>query len=373
MRNRLVAAAVAGVAAAAVLSLAAPGAMASGPFAATQAAHRWHNISPASSAGHLNDRLTAVSCYAPNGCLAVGIQQHQSIARLLTGTRWSTKFSDLPDLVNQISCASARSCMATGFTGHLLATSDHWNGTSWTVEKTVNPAGSSVVELDGVSCPAAGFCVAIGEYLGSLRPLTPFAEFWNGKRWRMQAVPGPPGKTFVNFASISCPSGHYCVAVGAYHRGVFADVWNGAGWKAQLISRPAPVTKSLASVSCPSAHACLAVGAGYAAAWNGSKWQATRVQPVVPKGSNASLNSVSCAFATDCEAVGHAGDKAGVIAEQWNGKKWFVQHGPAAPAGFYNANLSGVSCVSPVNCVAVGYSSPTSSTPFPRLLAFRYW
>ena len=39
-----------------------------------------------------------------------------------------------------------------------------WNGTSWTLQHTASPAGSTVHLLGSVSCAQAGGCTAVGDY-----------------------------------------------------------------------------------------------------------------------------------------------------------------------------------------------------------------
>lgn len=41
-----------------------------------------------------------------------------------------------------------------------LTLAEAWDGTSWSIQPTVNPAGFS--ELSGVACRSAGVCTAVG-------------------------------------------------------------------------------------------------------------------------------------------------------------------------------------------------------------------
>ncbi len=374
MRTGFIVGAVAGVAAAGGLLAVAPGAMASGPQAATKVIHRWHDISPQPGSKASLEPLSSVFCFPSGKCLAVGSRGNASISRFWTGTRWSPRYAGLPDQADAASCATASSCMAVGDVevGHeLLGSAEHWDGTSWSVQPIVLPADATFAFLDGVSCPAANSCIALGGYLAGKQPFIPIAESWNGQRWAMQVVPGPPRKTFASFSALSCSSVRSCVAVGMYQRGAFGETWNGVSWKAQLIPQPGQATAEPDAVSCTSATSCVTVGgsndgAAFAAHWNGRKWG--EMPPITPKAGSldTELRDVSCASATDCEAVGLTADAEGVLAELWNGKKWFVQH----TAEFSGGGLGGVSCLSPVNCIAVGSYEPPNSLQFP--LAFRY-
>lgn len=377
MRNRFLAGAIAGVVAAGGLSVVAPGAMASGPQVGARAVHRWHDISPQPGPASKSETLSSVFCFASGKCLALGTLGNADISRLWSGTHWSAKLHHLPAELAAASCATARSCMAVGkFAGGGLITAEHWNGTKWRVQNMAVPAGATFASMDGISCPAANSCIAVGGYLpGNKFPFIPIAERWNGERWTMQVIPGPPRKTFAGFVALSCPALRSCVAVGMYERGAFGETWNGVRWQGRLIPQPGQAEAEPAAVSCTSVTSCLTVGtsnnaSAFAAHWNGKKWG--EVPPITPKDGvlDTELRGVSCASAIDCEAVGFfapiSNDAPTGLAELWNGRKWFVQH----TAAFDEGPLGGVNCLTPVNCIAVG--TRESSTTLPSVLAFRY-
>ncbi len=80
-------------------------------------------------------------------------------------------------------------------------TSEHWNGTAWTVEPSQGG--------EAVSCTADNACTAVGS-AGTL------AARWDGTSWTNQAVPTPSGATAIALTSVSCASASACVAVGTY-------------------------------------------------------------------------------------------------------------------------------------------------------------
>ncbi len=68
-----------------------------------------------------------------------------------------------------MSCVE-RACIAvgnwsTGYGGDLpeYTLAEHWDGFRWTVQTTPNPSGSSLSELDAVSCTSPRACVAVGQ------------------------------------------------------------------------------------------------------------------------------------------------------------------------------------------------------------------
>jgi hypothetical protein len=134
---------------------------------------------------------------------------------------------------------------------------------------------------------------------------------------------------------------------------------------------PGASQSSFNSVSCANATACTAVGfyvnqsnilATLAEGWNGSAWV---VEPT-PSLIGGTLQSVSCTGPARCVAVGYqylegtlsAGYQEGVaLAERWNGSTWSILPTPAAgspSANVFLNELSTVSCTSPTACLAVG-------------------
>ena len=118
-----------------------------------------------------------------------------------------------------VSCTSPRACTATGTAfGSSPTLAERWNGKRWRIEPTPNPPGYqtsfSVVALDGVSCTSSTACTASGQYTpgGSAAY---FAEAWHGKSWRLEATPVPAGFTSGALGSVSCVPAR-CTAVGAY-------------------------------------------------------------------------------------------------------------------------------------------------------------
>ena len=93
--------------------------------------------------------------------------------------------------------------------------------------------------------------------------------------------------------------------------------WNGTQWARQLT--PNPVASSdgaipdfqLTDVACAAVSSCEALGSYYAEglnypfveSWNGSRWSLHEFGP--PQLFDEALDSISCASASFCAAVGH--------------------------------------------------------------------
>jgi len=299
-----------------------------------------------------------------------------------------------------ISCANARTCIATGVKERRLGPlpffvkvghPDEADGRG-RVGNPRSPATPPRAEESGslgpgpvageatgpvyalftsVSCPTHTFCIAVGSHFrGSGNP-APLAEAWTGDRWHLLATRAPRTRRDLGstLSSVSCRSPRACIAVG-YHQarsgvGTLAEAWNGTRWRILRSSQNMPGARVslLTAVSCSAPSACTAVGdfagrsgsGALAERWNGSAW---RIQPaagrVIPSGS--ALSGVSCPTARSCIAVGGAqGGASGVtLAEIWNGATWRLLPSPN-PSNTVASTLDSVSCRSAGRCMAVGF------------------
>jgi hypothetical protein len=169
------------------------------------------------------------------------------------------------------------------------------------------------------------------------------------------------------FAGASCASVTSCTAVGwstpttAGRSQLLAEQWDGSRWAIQPTANPVTPQGALYGVSCASATNCNAVGVyqqgtdgpslPLAEHWDGTSWTVKRV-PLPSLASEGQLEGVTCTAASDCVAVGTYGGNTGLLAEHWNGSRWTVQTLPL-PAGT-GFSLSSVSCWEPGQCTAVG-------------------
>jgi hypothetical protein len=118
-------------------------------------------------------------------------------------------------------------------TSTLLNQVMHWNGRTWAQAATPDPDGTGPGannQLIGLSCTAPGNCWAVG-YSGSVSGGTGTilnqALRWNGARWSLHAIPDPAGtgNGDVNHLNgVNCPSAGFCWAVGDRQHAGGADV-----------------------------------------------------------------------------------------------------------------------------------------------------
>ena len=349
--NQGAAAAVNSVSCASAGNCAAGGSYADGSISATQQAFvasevngTWHAaIEVPGTAG--GGAVNSVSCASAGNCAAGGSYADGSgheqafVASEVNGT-WHAAI-EVPGtaILSQglgaealsVSCASAGNC-ATG--GWYVDSSNHFqafvatevNGT-WRAARevagTLDQGGGA--QVNSVSCASAGNCIAGGFYhynhtAGSQEAFV--ASEVNGTWHAAIEVPGiaalNQGEAAVN--SVSCASAGNCAVGGFYsdssrQQAFVASEVNGTWHAAREVAGTLnQVDAAVNSVSCASAGNCAAAGyysnrgqAFVASEVNGT-WHAAIEVPGIAalnQGDDAAVNSVSCAMAGNCAAVGY--------------------------------------------------------------------
>jgi hypothetical protein len=366
--------------------------------------------------GSTGSGFSAVACTTAGACTAAGSYLNSSgtslnLAERWNGTSWAIQSVPSPagaldsELV-AVSCISATACTAGGdylssaaavrgsrpdSAGPDITLAETWNGSSWTVQATPNPAGTLVDGFLGLSCVTSGACAAVGSYAtaADLAGLG-LAEARSGTKWKIQSSVSPAGANPSQLTSDSCVTARHCVAVGFYDKSTtvtdtLAETWNGSRWRIEATPNPAGQTASaFNAISCASARSCVAVGgtvkgsgneAPMAETWNGSKWT-VRKMPAPAHNAGVSVNGVSCTAAGACTAAGfydtHSGAEV-ALAERWNGAKWTIQKLPSvAKLTLFNS----VSCTSARACIAVGFLNKTGkgdAQPFAEAWNGKSW
>jgi hypothetical protein len=377
------------------------------PSGATQPlAERWNGTSWAIQPtprlpGGAQSQLIGVSCTSATGCLAAGYsypnggnnnQSPATLAERWNGTAWRVEHTPNPpgpatSELNAASCVSRSACIAVGNTSNSqvasLTLAQRWNGRTWAIQPTPSPADGG--NLIGVSCPSRSSCLAVGGHGNPFTtgPLGTLAERWNGRGWRIQPTPNPPGGAWF-LLSVSCTSPSVCTAVGGRlvptrtGLATLAERWNGHTWSIQPTPNPpGHGFKLLTSVACTSRSSCMAVGNEFdttgenlgtlAERWDGRTWQIVPTFKPAPAGRGAALNGVACTSASACTAVGQQ-TLTKTLAERWNGRTWQVQATPNPPGG-QNIFLASVACPTSSACTAFGLNLTGSG---PLTLAERW-
>jgi hypothetical protein len=363
----------------------------SGNAIAAAAPSGWALQATPNPIGARNTFLAGVSCTAPTACVAVGYSISTSnavttLAEQWNGSAWSILSTPSPlgsviSSLAAVACTSAIACTAVGDSfnaANVKSTLDErWNGTTWSVQPTPDPAGTSNSTLVGVACSVSTSCIAVGSYTKtpSGHPFT-LAESWNGIAWSIVTTPNPPANRGASLLSVACSSGSACTAVGNWFNSsntevTLAERWSGTAWSIQTTLNPTTHLSELFGVACSSATSCMAVGSDINTSilqvalverWNGSTWSVVAT-PGIAGSQGAALQAISCATVKGCNAVGDNINGAGVevtLAEKWNGTAWSVKATPN-PATATASDLLAVSCTTKA-CTASGAYS-TSSPP----------
>jgi len=339
---------------------------------------RGWSITPSPNPRAGNGALNSVSCPTTSVCTAVGLHVRASglgvtLAERRSGGVWTVQPTPNPrgaaaSALNGVSCPSGSACTAVGEffagSGAQLTLAERWNGRAWRIQSIPNPPGARHSLLAAVSCASPSSCTAVGGRDTSAGAGLTLAEQWNGRSWHITPTPNPAGSRFSFLNDVSCTAPSSCTAVGAKFDavgnplGTVAERWDGTSWVIQPTPDSAQAGAGLLGVACAGPSSCTAVGGlnagGLAERWNGASWSLQAVP--APAGAQfAQLVSVSCAVSS-CEAVGGYVDSSGAfvpLGERWNGRAWRVQSTPNPPQASGNG-LSGVSCPSASDCTAVG-------------------
>ncbi len=342
--------------------------------------------------GARTSELQGVSCASATACTAVGFYDNTSrtsasLAEAWNGSAWAIQRALSPagaigSSLNAVSCAAPDACIAVGgYVDHPgtlgLPQAESWNGSAWTLQHVPVPAGARAASLSAVSCSSPDACTAVGFYLPQHGNQRALAERWNGKSWTIQAIPKLGIISF--FLGVDCTSASTCTAAGWYNTGVgnarpLADAWNGTSWHVQKVPLPAGTHGgALSAISCTSATACTATGTVFgsppgpfgamAERWNGKSWRFQTVPN--PPDASASMgeitaDAVACRSATSCVAAGNytPDSQELTFGEAWNGTTWSLQQ-IDLPPGATDEFLSGASCAA-AHCVLVGsYFGPS--------------
>ncbi len=351
---------------------------------------RWALQQVPGPAGATGSKLLGVSCPAPTSCVAVGgygdsAGEGLTMAEAWDGSNWRVEATPNPagDTgagLAGVSCTSVASCTAVGdyddSGGGSQVLAERWNGQSWSIQPTPDPATASHAGLASVSCTAVN-CIAVGTSGSSPLAPTALSEVWDGARWTIEPAPGPAGSTGSSLLGVSCAAGA-CTAVGSFEHGTnsvgvpLVEHWSGTGWSsAASASPPSASISRIAALACAPNGACTAVGTAETGAgataplvesWSGSAQAGATIEAAQdPAGSpNAELSSVSCTFGGQCVAVGFYYDPQSradhPLVEMSGGGLWHIVALPQVPDPSAGAELRSVSCTSASACTAVGQS-----------------
>lgn len=315
----------------------------------------------------------------------VGGQVSVSLAGMVTTTSTSTtsttpSWDAFPKVSLEAASCSGGSCIAVGEKDLseqvALPFAERVVAGAWRQDQLPQPSRTTrrMSSLNALSCWSASGCVAVGSFFPSCCAVKPFAERLTGSGWQIQRHVGPFG---YQPTALSCPDARFCISVGDGADRAAVVQWNGNRWVRDPTPDPntdpntdleSGQSVNLSAVSCTDSRDCVAVGDWVVPSENRYRPLAEIYQdgrwviqsPKAPKGSSYSLQSVSCAAATECMAIGYSGPvptprgrvkRARQLAELWNGQQWIAQRLPRLPGP---SVLDSVSCATPASCTVLG-------------------
>lgn len=333
------------------------------------------------------DNFKGVSVVGPNNVWAVGGAgdgqgDDRNLIEHWNGSQWHTVASPHPGdgsgTLLGVDALDASDVWAVGYHGYQLngnannhTEAMHWNGFSWSVATTPQPAHDS--RLVAVSALAYNDVWAVGNSTHRVDPnvgIRTLVVHWDGSSWTRSGATDTidvPGAYRTYITGVIAISANNVWAVGYYslsqngHTHAVAWRWNGQHWNRVAFPDFAPaIDSAFYSVSAVGPGSIWAVGEyedspvkPLIANWNGSGW----TQYTAPDaGFTYRLNSVSVASANDVWAVGGdlwEEDGQNAVILHWNGIWWTQQ---SAPNAAEYRTLEAVSTGGSGNPWAVGYS-----------------
>ncbi|HEV2376825.1 MAG TPA: hypothetical protein VGS19_32210 [Streptosporangiaceae bacterium] len=302
--------------------------------------------------------VLSVSCGAAGNCSAGGFYSdaaghQQAFVATETGGTWHTA-QEVPGTatlnaggyaaINSVSCAAAGACGAGGYYAStsvagiptvqalvVTETGGTWH-TAQEVPGTAALNAGGYAAVSSVSCSAAAYCSAGGEYTNSTPATEAFVVSLHGGTWKTAHEVGgigalnSTGLAVVN--SVSCVSPGNCSAAGAYEDAnfdsqAFAVGQSGGTWgTAQEVPGTAALDQgspgaSAVSVSCGAVGDCSLGGyysdasgqeQAFVASEASGTWGTAEEVPgtaALNAGGAAGTDAVSCPSAGNCSTGGH--------------------------------------------------------------------
>jgi hypothetical protein len=305
-----------------------------------------------------NSTFASVSASGPDEAWAVGTFMNQKaintpLAEHRVGTTW-TRVA-VPETAGQgatlsgVDDLSPDNAWAVG-TSNGLTLIEHWNGTTWSIVPSPDPAsgtpgdGDMLTSISGTGPDdlwAAGW-----ETNEATMRITMLFEHWNGTTWTAVTTPTPGGIALA-ITAIS-PGNVWAVGEAGLPAAAAAAHWNGTKWSSVPadVNIPGASQTQLTGVSADGAGDVWASGYGvdpghnfrvpYVLHWTGTKFVMTTVPNPSTKvgnvgGEGSLLNGIQVLSPTDAWIVGATFGLNGAtrtLTEQFNGTTWTIAPSP---------------------------------------------
>jgi hypothetical protein len=294
-----------------------------------------------------------------------------------------------PQLI-AVACASNTTCIAVGpyyessdgsyyFQSLFTVGTEVGGAWSWSSPTTVTPDSTGYGSLNGIACPSATTCIAVGsDQTGTtLRPEYTVISNQNGTWTAAVATQVALGsQDNPVFQSVACPSPTQCILLGTNDGPMFSTAQlQGGSWQVSSpVAIPTSAPTDLIAVSCPSLTSCMAVGTEQVASSNeevvesgeltSGVWNWAGPTVISPDANGGGiLFGISCPTETDCVADGNAyssqsGElEADIVTTgrdvggnwQWTQSEDLDNGGASSPG-----DIGPISCSTDLHCMLVG-------------------
>jgi streptogramin lyase len=326
-------------------------------------------------------------------CVAVGSYDESGgdqdgLIETLSAFVWTPMAAALPSNaianqrteLNSVSCAAPGVCMAVGEyidkQGNEEPLIESLASGVWTPSPGPAPGGSVAAAFDGISCPAAGSCTAVGDYLGSDGKGHGILAILSGGAWITTDAPLPAGGSQAALSAVSCPDSGDCMASGSFSASgggtlPLIETLSASVWSASEPPIPPDATTSpsnsefleLNGISCSSVGTCVAVGDYVATSGNPHGSLGLLFETLSPDTSpvagfegspSAELLGVSCPSGGTCTGAGARGDGNGLLLPNIPTEPPSAAPLPSNANATTEAELVGISCSGSSACLAVG-------------------
>jgi hypothetical protein len=278
--------------------------------------------------------------------------------------------------LNGISCPSAGNCVAVGTAsaeGGYDALVETLTGGTWTPTEFNQGLPSPV--LNGIWCATLSSCIAVGLTNATSNMPSALIETWAGATWTpMTSGLSPGGAVTTTLNAISCVSSTSCVATGSYTdsggdtHALFESLSGGTWTPATAVDPAGATSLGVQSVQCFAATSCFAVGY-----WGPNDTTSNGLLETLSGSTwtastiqyGVDLRSLWCASSTSCIGVGYGPD-GNSVTETLSGTTWGSAPLPGIGDGGTGNGVVGISCASDItSCVAIGgWRPPGSSYPY---------
>jgi hypothetical protein len=294
--------------------------------------------------------------------------------------------------VSYVACATTPYCSAVGVYKDALGRQLVWvsNEAKGVWSNAVEIPGTALLtvgnvsDVNGIACPAAGSCTAVGDYTDADGNLQGFVvDEVNGAWGDAQQT---PGLGFLNVGgaattlAVSCSTPGNCSAGGTFadaagHLESFGVREANGTWDTAQAIAAAQLNEGDSEmdwISCPSSGGCIGVGTFVDSAGNTQSYWVTEVSDTwliqnetlgdasLNLGGDMEYNSVSCPTQASCSAGGYytgaAGDEEGFVVNEVGGTWQAATEIPglAALNAGGAAAIYTVSCTDATSCTGVG-------------------